>query len=67
MVKLATERNIEQVLNEFKGYAQEVDVEVIRKAVRSIGRLAIRLEKVSERCVKALLHLIQEKTNYVVQ
>ena len=67
MVKLATERNIEQVLTEFKGYAQEVDVEVIRKAVRSIGRLAIRLEKVSERCVKALLHLIQEKTNYVVQ
>ena len=45
MVKLANERNIEQVLNEFKGYAQEVDVEVIRKAVRSIGRLAIRLEK----------------------
>ena len=67
MVKLATERNIEQVLTEFKGYAQEVDVEVIRKAVRSIGRLAIRLEKVSERCVKALLSLIQEKTNYVVQ
>ena len=67
MVKLATERNIEQVLTEFKGYAQEVDVEVIRKAVRSIGRLAIRLEKVSERCVKALLQLIQEKTNYVVQ
>lgn len=67
MVKLATDRNIDQVLSEFKGYAQEVDVDIVRKAVRCIGKCAIRLQKSSEKCVKALLNLIQEKVNYVVQ
>lgn len=36
MIKLASEKNIDQVLLEFKEYAQEVDVDFVRK-VRSAG------------------------------
>ena len=47
--------------------ASEVDVEFVRKAVRAIGRCAIKIEKAAERCIQVLLELIQTKVNYVVQ
>eukprot|EP01118_Nematostelium_gracile_P010909 TRINITY_DN3828_c0_g1_i1.p1 TRINITY_DN3828_c0_g1~~TRINITY_DN3828_c0_g1_i1.p1 ORF type:complete len:864 (+),score=270.43 TRINITY_DN3828_c0_g1_i1:134-2725(+) len=67
MIMLSNDKNIEQVLNEFKEAASEVDVEFVRKAVRAIGRCAIKLEKASEKCIQVLLDLIQTKVNYVVQ
>ncbi|CAI8611107.1 unnamed protein product [Vicia faba] len=67
MIKLATDRNIDQVLLEFKGYATGVDVDFVRKAVRAIGRCAIKLERAAERCISVLLELIKIKVNYVVQ
>ncbi|KAF6729723.1 AP-1 complex subunit beta-1 [Oryzias melastigma] len=54
-----------KVLAELKEYATEVDVDFVRKAVRAIGRCAIKVEQ--ERCVSTLLDLIQTKVNYVVQ
>ncbi|KAL5129755.1 Beta-adaptin-like protein C [Glycine soja] len=55
------------VLLEFKEYATEVDVDFVRKAVRAIGRCAIKLERAAERCISVLLELIKIKVNYVVQ
>jgi vesicle coat complex subunit len=48
-------------------YATEVDVDFVRKAVRAIGRCAIKVETAAERCVSTLIDLIQTKVNYVVQ
>jgi Adaptin N terminal region len=48
-------------------YASEVDVDFVRKAVRSIGRLAIKISLAADRCIKALLELVSTKVNYVVQ
>lgn len=67
MIMLASEKNFDQILNEFKEAAQEVDVEFVRKAVRAIGRCAIKIDKAAERCIQVLLDLIQTKVNYVVQ
>jgi len=67
IIKLASVSNIEQVLLEFKEYASEVDVDFVRKAVRAIGRCAIKLERAAERCIHKLLELIETKVNYVVQ
>ncbi|KAL6544103.1 hypothetical protein OROGR_010600 [Orobanche gracilis] len=67
MIKLASDRNVDQVLLEFKEYATEVDVDFVRKAVRAIGRCAIKLERAAERCISVLLELIKIKVNYVVQ
>ena len=39
----------------------------MRKAVRAIGRCAIKVEPSAEKCVTTLLELIQTKVNYVVQ
>jgi AP-1 complex subunit beta-1 len=67
LVKLANDKNVDQVLLELKEYATEVDVEYVRRAVRTIGRLAIKLDVAAEKCIKVLLQLIATKVNYVVQ
>ncbi|NWI61142.1 AP1B1 protein, partial [Calyptomena viridis] len=67
MIRLASQANIAQVLAELKEYATEVNVDFVRKAVRAIGRCAIKVEQSAERCVSTLLDLIQTKVNYVVQ
>ena len=51
IIRLAREKNIDQVLLEFKEYATEVDVEFVRRSLRAIGRCAIKLERAAERCI----------------
>ncbi|CAH0479306.1 unnamed protein product [Peronospora belbahrii] len=67
IIRLVSERNIEQVLLEFKEYATEVDMEFVRRSVRAIGRCAVKLERAAEKCINVLLELIQTKVNYIVQ
>jgi len=65
--RLAHARNVEQVLAELKEYASEVDVEFVRKAVRTIGRLAIKVDQAADLCISVLLELVKTKVSYVVQ
>ena len=67
MVRIANESNVDQLLSELKEYALEVDMDFVRRAVKAIGQVAIKIEGASERCVNALLDLINSKVNYVVQ
>lgn len=67
IIRLVSEKNVEQVLLELKEYATEVDVEFVRRSVRAIGRCAIKLERATERCINVLLDLIKTKVSYVVQ
>jgi len=67
MVRISNESNVDQLLSELKEYALEVDMDYVRRAVKAIGQVAIKIESASERCVNALLDLINTKVNYVVQ
>ncbi len=67
MVRIANDKNFEQLLAELKEYAMEVDMDFVRRAVKAIGQVAIKIEIASEKCVNALLDLIATKVNYVVQ
>jgi vesicle coat complex subunit len=67
MYRLTRDENVSEVLAELKEYASEVDVDFVRKAVRSIGRLAIKISGASDRCIQTLLTLMQTKISYVVQ
>ena len=48
-------------------YASEVDIDFVRKAVRSIGRITIKVEEAADACIHSLLDLIETKVSYVVQ
>ncbi|KAI9800249.1 MAG: AP-1 complex subunit beta-1 [Sarcosagium campestre] len=67
MVRISNDKNVDQLLAELKEYALEVDMDIVRRAVRAIGQAAIKIESASERCVNVLLDLIGTKVNYVVQ
>lgn len=64
---LANENNIEEVLTELREYATEIDVHFVRKAVRAIGKLAIKIEPAATRCINLLLELVATKVTYIVQ
>ncbi|KAH6918625.1 adaptor protein complex AP-1 [Coprinopsis sp. MPI-PUGE-AT-0042] len=67
MYRLARAENYAEVLAELHEYASEVDLDFVRKAVRSIGRLAIKVEQAADSCIETLLQLIETGVSYVVQ
>lgn len=67
MVRIANEKNYEQLLAELAEYALEVDMDFVKRAVKAIGQVAIKIEAASAKCVQALEELLATKGNYVVQ
>ncbi|KAI8367849.1 adaptin N terminal region-domain-containing protein [Choanephora cucurbitarum] len=67
MIKLCNDRNVDQLLSELREYANEVDVDFVRKSVHAIGRCAIKIDEAAERCINVLLDLINTGVSYVVQ
>ena len=67
MVRIANEKNYEQLLAELKESALEVDMDLVRRAVKAIGQVAIKIEEASSKCVQVLEDLLATKVNYVVQ
>lgn len=67
MVRLADPNNMRAMLSEFEEYAKEADVDLVRNAVRAIGRCAIRVPETSEHCVKALLQLLETDVDYILE
>lgn len=67
MVRIANEKNYEQLLAELTEYALEVDMDFVRRAVKAIGQVAIKIESASAKCVQALEELLATRVNYVVQ
>lgn len=64
---LANAENISVVLTELREYATEIDVHFVRKAVRAIGKLAIKIESAARQCIDTLLELVKAKVPYIVQ
>lgn len=58
LIMLINDANIDAVLVEFKEYAMNVDIEFVRKVIRTIGRTAIKVEKSADKCVQLLLSLV---------
>ncbi|OHT08170.1 hypothetical protein TRFO_23375 [Tritrichomonas foetus] len=67
ILTLTTDQNIKRVLEELKGYAQQEDVEFVRKSIRAIGRFAIVFESTAKDCVDCLESLIESRIQYIVQ
>ncbi|CAD7931371.1 unnamed protein product [Amoebophrya sp. A25] len=65
---LVGEGNLEVVLSEMRDYANEIDVEFVRKTIRTIGRIAIKFPQAAEPCINLLLELMKTSNGeYVTQ
>lgn len=67
MIRIANEKNIDQLLMELKEYALEVDMDMVKRAVKAIGQCAIKIDAAADKCVKVLVELLGMKVAYVVQ
>lgn len=67
ILTLANTQNVGKVLEELFDYAQQTDVEFVRKSVRAIGKIAVQFESAAAACVDKLVALINTKVHYVVQ
>eukprot|EP00398_MALV-I-01_sp_L67-1_P000321 gene321-717_t len=54
LIKLVNERNCSQVLDELKEYAREVDIDFSRKAIKAMGRIAVKVESCREQATNEL-------------
>ena len=67
LCKLADSNNIDQILHQLQEYDTEVDIEFVRKSIKTFGKLAIKLEKKADQCVQRLYDCLKTKAEYVIQ
>jgi len=46
-----------------KEYSNEIDVEFVRKSVRTISKIALKLPDAADKCVYVLVELMKSKVN----
>ena len=51
---LCNNENYQQILNEFKEYINEVDIEFVKKSIRAVGRIGVKNEKAADKSVSVL-------------
>jgi hypothetical protein len=67
ILTLANTQNVGKVLEELFDYAQQTDVEFVRKSIRAIGKVAVQFESAADACVDRIVSLVDTKGQYVVQ
>ena len=66
LTMVAGESNLQEIVNELSEYVTDVDVELSRKAVRCVGRIAMRLPTSSASIIQQLLGFLKYQTEYVI-
>lgn len=58
LVKVADDKTADIILNELKEYANDIEIELIRKSIRAIGSIILRVDKSAKRAVEILSELV---------
>lgn len=66
LTMVAGDSNLQEIVNELSEYVTDVDVELSRKAIRCIGRIAMRLPTSSASIIQQLLGFLKYQTEYVI-
>lgn len=59
LIKVADEKNAEVILAELKEYANDIEIELIRKSIKAIGSIILKVDKASKKAVEIIHELIQ--------
>lgn len=59
MARVASDENFEKLLMELRAYSSEVDETFVRKAIATIGRVAVKLDKAARKSMRVLLDIIK--------
>jgi vesicle coat complex subunit len=54
LVKVADDKNADVILNELQEYANDLELELIRKSIRAIGTIILKVDKAAKKAVEIL-------------
>lgn len=54
LIKVADDKNVDVILAELKEYAQDIEIELIRKSVRAIGQIILKVDKGAKKAVEII-------------
>jgi AP-1 complex subunit beta-1 len=54
LIKVADEKNVDVILNELKEYANDIEIELIRKSIKSIGQIILKVDKGAKKAVEII-------------
>jgi hypothetical protein len=57
-VKVADDKNADVILNELQEYANDLELELIRKSIRAIGTIILKVDKAAKKAVEILQAII---------
>jgi len=57
-VKVADDKNADVILNELQEYANDLELELIRKSIRAIGTIILKVDKAAKKAVEILQSII---------
>ena len=58
LVKVADEKNVESILGELKEYSNDMDFDIIKKAIRAVGQIILKIDKASKKAVDILHEIV---------
>lgn len=67
LCRLVHRGNAQQVLPELQDYTSDAQVDFTRKAVNTIGRIALRIEEAADQYVGVLTKLVKSGVHHIVQ
>jgi vesicle coat complex subunit len=65
ITSLANDRNMSEIINELAEYVTDVDADIARTSIRSIGRIAIKIDLAADEAVEHLLSFLDLNMDYV--
>lgn len=66
LTSLVTPENVSVILREFQAYVRHVDKEFVTMTIKALGRVAVVIPSVTERCLNGLMRLVRSSAEIVV-
>jgi len=65
LVELASDVHASELINELSEYITDVDPEIAKQAIRSVGKISVKIESVVDEGIELLLSFLDLGTDYV--
>lgn len=65
--KITTGKNFDSVLVELREYANWLDIDFGRKAIRTIATIGVKIEKANKRALEVMLDILKSGTDYIIE
>mmetsp|Transcript_100919 Transcript_100919/g.139225 ORF Transcript_100919/g.139225 Transcript_100919/m.139225 type:complete len:117 (+) Transcript_100919:918-1268(+) len=66
LCKIADQKNAEMILNEFKEYSNDIDLDLVIAAVKGIGEVILKVDKAVKRAAEILQEIFENGQEFAL-